>query len=84
MDFKVKTDDDGDLKLKRRIVVHGNRDSEKDTVRSECAAADMPIVRLVLSLEAPMGFNFGTADIMGAFMQRGPIRRDVYVRPSRE
>lgn len=82
--FKVKTNDDGSLRLKGRIVVHGNRDDDKDLVRSDSAAADMMIVRLVISLAAMLGFNLATADIKGAYMQSGPIRREVYVRPPRD
>lgn len=82
--FKVKTNDDGSLKLKGRIVVHGNRDDDKDLVRSDSAAADMMIVILVISLAAILGFNLATADIKGAYMQSGPIRREVYLRPPRD
>lgn len=82
--FRVKTNDDGSLRLKGRIVVHGNRDDEKKTVRSDSAAADMMIVRLVASLAAILGFELGTADIKGAYMQSGPITREVYVRPPRD
>lgn len=73
--FKVKTNDDGSLELKGRVVVHGNRDSEKDSVRSDRAAADMMIVRTVISLASILGFELATADIKGAYMQSGPITR---------
>lgn len=82
--FKVKSNDDGSLKLKSRIVVHGNRDDERELIRSDCAAADMLIIRLVISLATMLGFNMATADIKGAYMQSGPIQRNVYVRPPRD
>lgn len=82
--FKIKTNDDESLKLKGRIVVHGNRDAEKDMVRSDCAAADMMIVRMMISLATILGFNMATADIKGAYMQSGPIQREVYVRPPKD
>lgn len=82
--FKIKTLDDGEIKLKGRIVVHGNRDSEKDLVRGDCASADMLVIRLVIAIGTCLGFLFGTGDIKGAFMQSGPIKRDVYVRPPRD
>lgn len=63
-----KTKDDGYLILKERIVVHGNRDDEKDLLRSDCAAADMLVVRIVVGLAAILGLNMGKADIKGAFM----------------
>lgn len=31
-----------------------------------------------------LGFRIGTADIKGAFLQSGPIRRYIFVRPPRE
>lgn len=82
--FKIKTNDDSSLKLKGRIVVHGNRDADRDLVRSDCAAADMMLIRLVISLTTIMGFNLGSADIKGAYMQSGPIQREVYVRPPKD
>lgn len=82
--FKVKTQDDESLRMKARIVVHGNRDADKDSVRSDCASADMMLVRMVISLTTIMGFNLASADIKGAYMQSGPIRREVYVRPPRD
>lgn len=69
------TNDDGSLKLKGRILIHGIRDADLDLVISDCAATDIILVRLVISLESLMGINFGTADINGAFMQSGPIQR---------
>lgn len=54
--FTVRTEDDGILKLKSRIVVHGHLDAEKDDVRADCAAADMLIVRLLLFLCTCLGF----------------------------
>lgn len=82
--LKIKTNDDGTLKLKRLIVVHGNRDSYRDLVRSDSAADDMILVRLVISLTSLMELNMGTADINGAYMQRGTIQREVYVRQPKD
>lgn len=81
--FKVKNDD-GILKLKGRFVFHINRDVEKYLIRIDSAAADMKIVRTVVSLAATIGFNLATADIKRKYMQSGLIRREVYVRPPRD
>lgn len=82
--FKIKTEDDGSLRLKGRIVVHGNRDADRELVRSDSAAADMMIIRMIISLATILDFNMASADIKGAYMQSGPIRRDVYVRPPKD
>lgn len=39
--FKIKTSNDGTLKLKGRMAVHGNPDMDKDLVRSDSAASDI-------------------------------------------
>ena len=41
-------------------------------------------MRLLLSLATFLGFRIGTADIKGAFLQSGPIMREIVVRPPRE
>lgn len=76
--YKVKSDN-GKLKLKERIVPHGNRDSEKYTVRKDSASADMFLTRLFLSIGVMMGLKFAVVDMQGAYMKSGPIRRDIYV-----
>lgn len=70
--------------MKSRIVPHGNRDDEKDSIRKDSATAQLNIIRLVLSLVTFLGFRIGTADIKGAYLQSGPIQRTIYVRPPRE
>lgn len=79
--FKIKESEDDDLQMKARFVLHGNRDREKDEIRKDSAAADMKILRIVLSLGVILNFTFGVADIKGAYMQSGPAQRDIYVRP---
>lgn len=75
MIFKVKTNDNGRLRLKGIIVLYGNRDEQKDRLRSERAAADMIAVRLVISLDEILGFNLENADTKGGSMQSRPIKR---------
>lgn len=41
-------------------------------------------IRLVIIQAATLGLVIGTEDIKGAYMQSGPIRRDLYVRPTRD
>lgn len=79
--FNIKTEDNGELRLKDRIAVHGNLVAEKDDVHADCAAADLLMVRLILCLGTCLAFKIGLADIKRAFIQYGPITRDGYVRP---
>lgn len=79
--YKVKDGDDGQLKLKGRLVLHGNRDKDRFAVRRDSASADLSIVRLLLSLALILDFDIATADVKGAYMQSGPIKRELYVRP---
>ena len=81
--YKVKTDEDGQRKMKARIVPHGNHDNEKDNVRKDSSNASLFVVRLLLSLATFLGYRIGTADIKGAFLQSGPIQREIFVRPPR-
>lgn len=82
--YKLKTEENGSRMMKARIVPHGNHDDEKDDVRKDSSNAPLFVVRLLLSLVTFLCFRIGTADIKGAFLQIGPIRRNIYVRPPRE
>lgn len=82
--YKVKTQEDGSRSLKARIVPHGNRDDEKNDIRKDSSTAQLSTIRLLLSLVTFLGFRLTTADIKGAYLQSGPVKRDIYVRPPRE
>ena len=82
--YKVKSDEQSTLKLKARIVAHGNEDKEKDFVRKDSSAAQFTVIRLLLSAAAYHGFRLGKIDVKKAYLQSGPIRRQVYVRPPKE
>lgn len=79
--YKIKTDESGTKKLKARLVIHGNRDDDKDIIRKDAVAANLFITRLLLSIGTLLRFSFGVADIKGAFMQSGPITRVLFVKP---
>lgn len=82
--YKVKTDENEVLKLKGRIVPHGNKDTEIDDIRKDSSTAQFNVILLLLCLTTFLGFRIGLADVMGAYLQSGPIARDIYVRPPRE
>lgn len=82
--YKIKTDETGSRKLKARVVPHGNRDTEKDNIRKDSATAQLGVIRLLLSVSTLLGLQLATADIKGAYLQSGPIKRTIFVRPPKE
>ena len=84
--YKIKPDPEvkGLLKLKARLCVHGNRDKEKDYMRSDAAVASHEGFRLLYSLAARYGFCLGKVDIRGAYSQSGEAIREIYLIPPRE
>jgi hypothetical protein len=71
----------GTYRLKCRMVPHGNRDREKDGILTDSATAQFCSIRLLLSLAVLLKFRLSSLDISGAYLQAGPIQRDIYVRP---
>jgi hypothetical protein len=82
--YKIKEDESGSLKLKCRLVPNGNLDREKDIVRKDSASVQFPIIRLILSLASLWGFSVGVVDVKAAYLQSGPISRELYVFPPAE
>ena len=79
--LQIETDgESGKLKLKCRLVPHGNRDREKDKIRIDSATAQFPVIRSLLSAATILKLRFDTVDISGAYLQAGKLNRDVYVR----
>ena len=81
---KVKTNEEGKRDLKVRLCPHGNRDSEKDSIRKDSDTVSWLGIRILFAISVFLDFRLGTADIKGAYLQSGPIRRQIYVRPPRE
>lgn len=82
--YKIKTDEQGERMLKARICPHGNEDDDKESIRKDSSNAQLTIIRLLLSLVTFLNFDVKTADIKGAYLQSGPIKREVFVRPPKE
>lgn len=82
--FEVKEDDEKVRKLKARLVTHVNRDDMKNEIRKDFSNADMIIVRLLIGIALCIGFSFGVAGVKSAFLQSGPILREIFVRPAPE
>jgi hypothetical protein len=62
-------------------VPHGNRDRAKEGLRTDSATAQFPVISLILSLAVLFQFSISSLDISGAYLQAGPLQRDVYIRP---
>ena len=80
--FQIKHDgQEGSLKLKCRLVPHGNRDKDKDSIRSDSSTAQFHIIRIVLSIAAILSLKLATIDIKSAYLQGEDLPRDIYIRP---
>lgn len=82
--YRIKENEDGSRKLKARLVPHGNRDVERNSIRKDSSIAQFEVIRFLLFTVTPLGFWFSMADIQGAYLQSGPITREIYVRPPKE
>lgn len=82
--YKINVSEDGTLKLKARICPHGNRDNDKTVIRKDSAAAQFPVIRLMLSFFALMGLEVGNIDISAPYRQSVSIKREIFVWPSKE
>ena len=82
--YKVKMNDDKALKLKARIAPHGNEDSLKHDLRSDCCVWPLTGIRLLLSMASLRKWRITKMDVESAFLQTGDANRNVYVVPPRE
>lgn len=71
--FKIRNDDNENLKLKEHIVVHGNIYADRYRMSSYFVAAYMVFIMMLLSIGKFLGFTFVSADIKCAFMQAPPL-----------
>ena len=82
--FQVKRDGEASkLKLKCRLVPHGNRDAEKQSLRSDSSTAQFPCIRVLLSLSVLFHFELASLDMAAAYLQAGMLEREIYMRPPR-
>lgn len=82
--FKIKKEEGGKMRLKARLCPHGNRDKMKNDIRKDSATAQFDVIRLFCSMAAVLQFRLGCLDIKGAYLQSGPIQREIFVRPPKE
>ena len=82
--YKVKNEEGGRKRLKARLCPHGNRDKEKGNIRVDSSNARFDLIRLMLSIACILGLEIGCIDVKSAYLQSGPISRELYIRPPRE
>lgn len=79
--FKIDGDFGGQLELKRRLVLYGNKDWNCYNVRSSRAAVNLSNMRLATQFSTFFGFSLDSADVKGAYMQSGSTHSERFVRP---
>lgn len=79
--FNIKEDERGMTRMKARLVLHGNRDCDRYSVRRDWTSTDFSEVKLLLVIASILRFKVATANVIGANMQSGSIQREPYVRP---
>jgi hypothetical protein len=84
--IKRVTDDflDSSLRLKTRIVLHGNEDKEKEGLRKDTQAASYTSICTLLALAAMHDLPIAFIDIKDAYRQSGRCQRDISVHPPNE
>lgn len=81
--LKTKLEENG-KRLKARLCPRGHRDKEIEGIQKHSLTAQYDIMRLFASLTASFNLSLASIDIERAYLQRGPIKRDIYIRPSLE
>lgn len=75
--FEVKnTTESGNLKLKCRLVPHGNRDRDKESIRKDSSTAQFPVIPLLLSIAVILGLTIVSLDIKKAYLQAEKLSHD--------
>lgn len=79
MVYKIKKGEN-EMRLKARLLPHGNRDCQKGRIRNNSAAAYFNVTRLFLLLTTIFGFKIVCVVVKGAYLRSGAITREIYVR----
>lgn len=81
--YKVKLNDDSTLKLKARIASHGNEDSDKDLMRTDCCICSPIGIRFIFSSATYRSWPIIRIDVKTALLQSDPASRQVIVIPTK-
>lgn len=82
--YKIKVDDNNELKIKALIAPHGNEDDLKEVLNKDCVMCPPAGLRVLESIAALMGWNIYKACVTSAFLQAVEAARDIYVKPRQE
>ena len=82
--YKVKANDDGSLKLKARIAHHGNKDRDRERLKTDSSHCPPTGIRILTSIATIMHWSLAKIDFTSAFLQTGEAKRDAYVIQPRE
>lgn len=82
--YKVKNKENNVKRMNTRLCPNGNRERIRKTVRKDSATVQFDVIRILLSLATLFAFRLACIDIKGAYLQSGPIRLCIYVRPPQE
>ena len=82
--YRVKENNDGSLKMRARIAPHGNKDKDRDTLKTDSSQRPPTRIRILLSISSMKKWPLAKIDFTSAFFQTGSAKRDVYAVPPRE
>lgn len=80
--YKIRIDENNALKLKALITPHGNEDSIKQKLRTNCSMCAPLDVRIFIFIGTIFKWRLYCVDVKSAFLQTGPAESSVYVIPS--
>ena len=69
------------MTLKSRLSINGNKDDEREYLRTAAAVVSHIGFRTLYSAACTFGLIMAKADIRGAYTQYGDAKRSIYVRP---
>ena len=75
--YKVKANDDGKLKMKARIAPHGNKDKDRDLLKTDSAQCLPTGIRILISIAMIMKWLLAKINFFSAFLQTGDAKPDV-------
>lgn len=82
--YTLKVNEDKSLSIRARIAPHGNEDSLRHELKSDCSMCSPSGIRFVLAIAALCKWITTKADAKSAFPKTGKAERDVFVIPLRE
>lgn len=81
MIYKLKLEDGKFLKFKTISAPHGNEDSIKHDLQSECSLCSPVGMGILLSIDAVVKLNIFERDLKTAFLQTGEAIPEIFVIP---